>query len=159
MRYRRNIQSIAVSVPGRIKGKQGLTTTKAKLCRNFSNGACPFGQKCSFLHPPSGFNPLSSSLAQYLFNWNTLLPQLLALSNQQAALKKMQRPRSSPRPQGPQLVDEDPSPATSLLLSTSDCTSLEQVPQTRRFSRRKKLPCRQFIWTGGWCPAGAKCRL
>ncbi|KAG8216029.1 hypothetical protein J3R82DRAFT_8023 [Butyriboletus roseoflavus] len=131
--------------------------TKAKLCRNFANGDCPFGQKCSFLHgPASGIKP--SFLAQQLFNWNALLPQLLALSNQQGIQKKMLR-RSPPRFQGPQLVDEDPSPPTSLLLSTSDCTSAEQMQETRRFSRRKKYPCRHFIRTGGWCPAGAECRF
>lgn len=157
MRYRRIIQSFVVSMPGSNQTEQALTTTKAKLCRNFTNGNCPFGQKCSFLHPAQGINPLSSSLAQYLSNWNMFLPQLLALSNQQGNLKKM--PRRSPlRSQGPQLIDEDPSPSTSLLLSASDCTSSEQVPQTRRFGRRKRIPCRQFTRTGG-CPAGAKCRL
>lgn len=136
---------------------QALITTKAKPCRNFANGNCPFGQKCSFLHPVPGTVPLSS-LAQYLFNWNILLPQLLASSNQQQTLKNMPR-RSPPPPHGPQLIDEDPSPPTSLLLSTSDCTSSEQMPRTKRLSRRKKVPCRHFIRTGGWCPAGAKCRL
>lgn len=151
MRYRRTIQNIAVSPPARSTQRaQRLMTTKAKLCRNFSSGSCPFGQKCSFLHPAPGINPLSSSLAQYLFNWNMLLPQLFAL--QQASLKKMP-PRSPPRPQGPQLVDEDPSPPASLLLSASDSTSSERMPPKRRYSKQKKLPCRQLVRTGGWYQA------
>ena len=141
--------------------EQGLITTKAKLCRNFANGNCSFGQKCSFLHAAPRINPSSSSLAQHLFNWNPLLLsqlQLLALCNQQETQKKIPR-QSAPRSQGSQLIDEDPSPSTSLLLSMSDGTSSEQMPQTRRSSRRKRYPCRHFIRTGGWCPAAGQCRL
>lgn len=135
--------------------EKGLSTTKAKLCRNLANGNCPFGQKCSFLHPAPRISPSSSSPAQHLFNWNPLLlSQLLALSNQQGTQKEM-----PPRSLGPQLIDEDSSPTTSLLLSKSDCTSSEQKPRTRRSSRREKFPCRHFIRTGGWCPAAGQCRL
>ena len=143
---------------GSNQGEQRLITMKAKLCRNLVNGGCPFGQKCSFLHPaPRITGP--PSFTRSIFSWNTLLlPQLLALSNQQGTRKMMPR-RSPPPPQGPELIDEDPSPSTSLLLSKSDCTSLDQVPQTRRSSKRKKYPCRHFIRTGGWCPAGGQCRL
>ncbi|KAF8556582.1 hypothetical protein OG21DRAFT_595033 [Imleria badia] len=131
---------------------------RTKLCRNVANGGCPFGQKCSFLHPaPRITDP--SSFARNLFSWNPLLlPQLLALSNQQGTQKMMPR-RSPPPPQRPQLIDEDLSPSTSLLLSKSDSTSLEQVPQTRQSSRRKKYSCRHFIRTGGWCPAGGQCKF
>ena len=139
--------------------EQRLITTKAKLCRNFASGDCPFGQKCNFLHSATIINSSSSSLAQHLFHWNPLLlQQLLALSNQQETQKKMPQ-WSDPRTQGPRLIDEDPSPSISLLLSKSDCASSEQMPQTRRSSRRKKYPCRHFIRTGGWCPAAGQCRL
>jgi hypothetical protein len=132
---------------------------RTKLCRNFANGNCPFGHRCSFLHAAPRINTSSSSIAQHLFNWNPLLlSQLLAFSNQQGTQKKMPQ-RSAPRSQGPQLIDEDPSLSTSLLLSMSDCTSSEQMPQTRRSSRRKKYPCRHFIRTGGWCPVAGQCRF
>ncbi|KAI9460687.1 hypothetical protein HD554DRAFT_2176539 [Boletus coccyginus] len=132
---------------------------RTKLCRNLANGNCPFGQKCSFFHPAPRISPSSSSPPQHLFNWNPLLlSQLLALSYQQGAQKEM--PRRMPRRSlGSQLIDEDPSPTTPLLLSKSDCTSSEQKPQTRRSRRREKFPCRHFIRTGGWCPAAGQCRF
>ncbi|KAF8452497.1 hypothetical protein L210DRAFT_3518778 [Boletus edulis BED1] len=65
---------------------------RTKLCRNFADGVCPFGQKCSFLHPALTPSPSSFSLAQRAFSWNALLlPQLLALSNQQTTQNRRKK--------------------------------------------------------------------
>lgn len=133
-----------------------LITTKAKLCRRLASGDCPFGEKCNFLHPAPSTDPSSSAPPSHLFNWNPLLlAQFLALSDQQGNRKEMLR-QSPPRSQAPQLVDEDPSPSTSLLFSKSDSTS--SLP-TWQSNKPKKFPCRHFVRTGGWCPAGGHCRL
>ncbi|KIJ16356.1 hypothetical protein PAXINDRAFT_180247 [Paxillus involutus ATCC 200175] len=134
---------------------------RSKLCRYFIRGNCPFGATCSFLHPPPGMLPPSGSFSrQLLVNWNALFPQSIPLSDEQGA-PPTQSPDSPPsQSQRPQLIDEDPSPSNSLLLSASDCTNSEPMPQARQHDNgRKKYPCRHFARTKGWCPVGDQCKF
>ncbi|KAF9224802.1 hypothetical protein BS17DRAFT_879625 [Gyrodon lividus] len=130
---------------------------RSKLCRNFISGDCTFGAKCSFLHPPLRMVPASGPFSRrLLLNWNALFPQLIPLSGQQGAPATQLPPSSQPQA----FLDEDPSSSNSLLLSASDCTHSEPIPEARKHNnRRKKYPCRHFARTGGWCPAGERCKF
>ncbi|KAF9233897.1 hypothetical protein BU15DRAFT_79642 [Melanogaster broomeanus] len=80
----------------------------------------------------------------------------MALSLRQGAQATVAQ--SPPQPLEPTLLDEDPSPSISLLLSTSDSTNSEQLPEAMKCgNKRKNYRCRHFARTRGWCPAGERC--
>ncbi|KAH7882966.1 hypothetical protein F5I97DRAFT_158428 [Phlebopus sp. FC_14] len=131
---------------------------RTKLCRNYMSGQCAFGPKCSFIHPPPGLLPpyhSSSPFArQLLSNWNAFLPRTMTIPQ---AMQPVQTNSPISHFQGPFLADENPS---LHLLSTTDAVNSGALKDARLHTpKQKRFPCRHFVRTGGWCPAGGQCKF
>lgn len=115
----------------------------AKICRSFVAGRCPYGDKCTFIHPPPAPFPPSNVLSpfarQLALNWSALPPNSnkLYFMSPQHSIAGAAAYRTPP-----------------FLPGQSATGHMAIRPENWRTK-----PCKHFGRTQGWCPIGDACNL
>lgn len=137
---------------------------RTKLCRNFVTGKCDYGEKCTFIHPTLAFPPQQQQSTSFFAvpsypNWNASPPLPELMYPTQGSPLGGPLPSFAVHPQEISPIGDEQR-ASSLLLSTPGSVNTGYIASPPSWQPgRKKYPCRHFTRTGGWCPAGNRCKF